>query len=467
MKTTYDILIIGSGPGGYRAAILAALQNKKVAIIEKDQWGGCCLNRGCVPKKAWHNTAKILQKNSKLAEIGVLGNLSPDFSAAWQHQKKTVQTVQSNYIKYLKQLGVDFFHATAKILNKNEVLTQYIGQNDEILRSTNIIIATGSSPHIPDLFNINSSRTLTTDQLFDSTPLAGEDVAVIGSGVIATEFAFILAMLGKNVHWHSRSPMLSHNHFSEQAKTLLDQAFNELSIKNNTKLPSNVSEANNKITLHFDGGESKQVDWLLLATGRRPNTENLGLENTCITLNTDGFIETNNNSQTAEHSIYAIGDVCSPMMTANQAIADANASINHIIGNQYEPLEKENIPQAIYSALEIAKIGLSEQQAEDKDLEPAVGFSSFESSPAALGQNASEGYVRMIADMDSGDFLGGEIVGENAAELIHILSSNMKSERNLKIFSDLIVNHPSRAEEILNATETLANKWGLGDFVFS
>ena len=468
MKPKYHILIIGSGPGGYRAAVLAALRNQKVAIIEKQDWGGCCLNRGCVPKKAWYNTAKILNKNNTMNKIGVKGDLKPDFDAAWQHQKKTVTTVRDSYLNYMSRLGIDFFDGHGKIIDKNTVHISTIGSDDIFLSSENIIIATGSTPNIPEPFNIPGKRVLTTDHLFDTPPPTGNHIAVIGGGVIASEFSFILQMLGKNVKWFSRSGLLSKSTFSPQAINALSSKLNTFSLTPQLSFPVSVKEKAEQVILQFENSKADQAfDWVLLATGRKPISYDLGLENTRIELDNQGFILTNNFLQTQEANIYAIGDVRSRQMTANQAIADANVAIENIINGNQEQYNETWTPQAIYSALELAKIGLNEEEAEDLDHEPAIGFSAFESSPCAIGQDEIDGYIRLISDMDSGEFLGGEIVGENAAELIQLMALQAHNKQEaLKTFAQLMVNHPSRGEELVNATETLASKWGLSEFIF-
>lgn len=469
MKTKYHILIIGSGPGGYRAAVLAALRNQKVAIIEKQDWGGCCLNRGCVPKKAWYNTAKILSKNNTMNKIGIKGDLKPDFDAAWQHQKNTVTTVRDSYLNYMSRLGIDFFDGHGKIINNHTVSISNIGSEEKLLTTENIIIATGSAPYVPEPFSVTGKRVLTTDDMFDTPPPTGKNIAIIGGGVIASEFSFILQMLGKNVQWFSRSGMLSKSTFSPQAISALSNKLRTFSLEPKQKFPVSVKEKEKQVALQFEHSTPDQTfDWILLATGRKPVTHDLGLENTRIKPDKQGFIPTNEFLQTLEPNIYAIGDVRSRQMTANQAIADANVAIENIINGNQERYNETWTPQAIYSALELAKVGLNEEEAEDLEHEPAIGFTAFESSPSAIGQNETDGYIRLISDMDSGEFLGGEIIGENAAELIQLMALQAHNKQSaLKTFAQLMVNHPTRGEELVNTTETLASKWGLSEFIFS
>ncbi len=204
---------------------------------------------------------------------------------------------------------------------------------------------------------------------------------------------------------------------------------------------------------------------MLFATGRRAHTADLGLENTAVVLDEKGFVQTDETLQTAEPGIYAIGDVVGPYMNANQALADATIVIDNILGaeRQREPLW---VPELVYSAVELARVGMDDEQAEDAGFEPAVGFAAFETSPRALGQDDTRGFVRLLADMDSGEVLGGEIVGHEAGELIALLAQGGDRDSLLRRIAQAPVNHPSRAEELLNATETLAARWGLGEFVF-
>jgi len=462
----FDVIVIGSGPGGYRAAVLLSLQNKRVAIIEKATWGGCCLNRGCVPKKDWHHTAQIMVASEKFAQRGLLGRLQPDLLSAWRHQQQVVQTVRENYVNYLQRLGVKRYEGHGRMTGPTTVTVE--GKDATQLRARHIILATGSHSVFPNGVSAVENRIIDTDALFDQPPPEGARVAILGSGVIATEFAFILQQLGKEIHWFARSDMLSRTAFSDQARRLLRQALKSSGVQElQTRWPNKISVTADGVQLQFDDGTEQQVDWVLVATGRRPYTDGLGLEQAAVQTNDRGFVVSNEFLQTTQAEIYAIGDCTSEAMTANQALADATVVVSNIVhGNQ----RKQNplwVPQLIYSALELARTGMNEDQAEDEGFEPAVGFAAFESSPRALGQDDAEGFVRLLADMDSGEFLGAELVGAEVGELIHLLGCGEHREKILQRLAAMPFNHPSRAEEILNALETMAGKWGLSDFIFA
>ncbi len=220
------------------------------------------------------------------------------------------------------------------------------------------------------------------------------------------------------------------------------------------------------VRIHLGSGETVEVDWVCLGTGRTPHTEGLGLEAVGIETDTEGFIRRNTHLQTALPHVYAIGDVASPEMTANHAISDATVAVTNIIDGNTREQDSRWVPVVVYSAVELARLGLDEDAAEDDDLEPAVGFAAFETSPRAQGQDDIEGFVRLIGDMDSGALLGGEIVGSEAGELVHLLSLAPDHQTALRWLAHGTYNHPARAEELSNATETLASKWGLSEAIF-
>jgi dihydrolipoamide dehydrogenase len=465
MSEPFDLAVIGSGPGGYRAAVLGALRGLNVAIIERGDWGGCCLNRGCVPKKDWYHSARLVAAQRHFQARGLRGELSGDLAQAWQHQRGVVERVRDSYRAYLKHLKVRAFEGHARFLEPETIAIE--GPDGiEHLRARNSVIATGAAASVPSPFEAVDGRVLTTDMLFDQPPPPGRRVAVIGSGVVATEFAFILKMLGRDVTWLTRSPPLARLGFSPQALSTLREQFALHGIEPQ-RVPGYASVRLDAEHVHIevDGGASFEVDWVLLGTGRSPMTAGLGLESIGVRTDRKGFVERDDQLRTAVPNIYAIGDVAGHWMTANHALSDASVALENILGGERHQ-DGRFVPMVIYSAVEMARLGLDEDAAEDEDLEPAIGFAAFETSPRALGQDEPEGFVRLIGEMDSGALLGGEIIGGDAGELIHLLSLAPDRDTALAWLARGTWNHPARAEEILNATETLASKWNLQERVF-
>ncbi|MCG5536414.1 dihydrolipoyl dehydrogenase family protein [Ectothiorhodospira mobilis] len=466
MTQRYDLAVIGSGPGGYRAAVRAALRGLSVALVERGDWGGCCLNRGCVPKKDWHHTARLLTAQDRFADRGLRGRLEPDLEAAWRHQRAVVQRVRESYQNYLRQLKVTAMEGHARFTGPHTLAVTGGAAGPCTLEARHILIATGGEPHVPAPFHPLPGRVLTTDLLFEQPPPPGRRVAVIGSGVVATEMAFILAALGREVVWLARSPMLRRQGFSRPARKALEEALGATGVRlHSGRRFESVDTAGDGVTLTLDGDERITVDWVCLGTGRRPHTAGLDLERAGVETDAAGFVRREGLRTGAGH-ILAIGDVANLWMTANHALAEAGAAVDRILDGGTHAPDPLQVPVVVYSALELARLGLDEDAAEDAGLEPAVGFAAFATSPCALGQDEPRGFVRLVGDLDRGTLLGGEIVGAQAGELIHLLSLAPDADTALAWIARGRYNHPARAEEVLNAAETLGAKWGLGQAVW-
>ncbi len=464
----FDLIVIGSGPGGYRASVNAALRGLRVAILEKGDWGGCCLNRGCVPKKDWYQAARTLAAAPGFAERGIRGQLRGDLRAAWDHQEAVVAKVQESYVEYMKRLHMEAIRGVGTLESAHTVRVSDADGAVRRITAGSIILATGSRPSCPEPFERVPGRVIDTDALFDEPPPAGDRVAVIGSGVIATEFAFILTQLGKEVHWLARSRPLRRVPFTPQAIRELRQAMDAHGVNLREDVAPraiSVDEAGVHLQLEADA-EPLTVDWVLLGTGRRPNTEGLGLEALGIEVDARGFIRRNAYLQTSVPTIYAIGDMGSPDMTANHAMNDAAIAVDNICQGPRRARDELWTPMVVYTAIEMARIGMTDDLAEDAEHEPAVGFAAFETSPCALGQGDPAGYVRVLGDMDTGALLGGEVIGSEAGELINLLALAPDRETALHWLSSGAYNHPARTEELGNAVETMAHQFGMDDMIF-
>ena len=447
----YDLIVIGSGPGGYRAAVLAAQRGLKVGIVEKADWGGCGLNRGAIPKNDWHHSAKLLAASRGYAKRGVQGALSGDLAQAWEHQKKMVKAVRESYIGNMKQLRIAGFAAQAAFVDAHTISLD--GRDN--LSSQHFIIATGASTFVPKPFYQTENKVLTSDDLFNQAPPSGKRVAIVGSGMVASEFAFILSMLGKEVTWICQNPPLANSSFSASALKLLMEKFKHYGIE--PKLgnrPEAVEIMPEGVKLLLQGGaEEIVVDWVLLGTGRRPHTTGLNLDGAGVNTDSKGYIKVNEYLQTAQPNIFAIGDVANQRMTANQALADAQIAVANILQPETRKQDRSAVPDQVYSALELARVGLN-GVAENKD--PAIALASFENNPRALGQDATDGFVRLVADAQSGVLLSGEAVGPDAGELVHIIAQHYGQPNALQHLAQAYYGHPARAEEIYTAAADIA-----------
>ncbi|MGE0557094.1 MAG: NAD(P)/FAD-dependent oxidoreductase [Burkholderiales bacterium] len=457
----FDVAVIGSGPGGYRAAVLGALRGLKIVVIEKNTWGGTCLNRGCVPKKDWFHTARTIAESRDHAARGIRGTLEPDLAQAWRHQRQVVESVRGSYADYLQRLGVTMINGQACFSGPGQL--QVDGQ---MITAGEVIVASGSRPWLPPQLQAVPDRIITTDDLFDFPPPAGRRVAVLGSGAVGTEMAFILRQLGLEVVWLTGREPLSDSAYSEPARAALHEALARSGVAAATGQRMAAARVDaGGVTLELPGGRSERVDWVLAGTGRKPNTEGLELARAGVVLDAQGYIAVDACNQAAS-GVYAIGDVANRGMSANHALADATVAIANIITPGSRRRDDDRVPEALYSALELARVGCNEERAEAMAMEPATGFVSLDANPAALAEGERGGFLRIIADMDSGRALGAEIAGRGAAELISLLGLEFGAPRALSRLAAAAYNHPTRAEEILNAVETLAARWGMAAHVF-
>lgn len=443
-----DVIVIGSGPGGYRAAVLAATHGLKVGLVEKAEWGGCGLHRGCIPKQDWHHTAQLLAASRQFNKRGISGNLTGDLQTAWEHQKKTVKNVRESYLGQLKQLGVAGFAATAAFVDAH---TLALDGRDQI-SADHFIVATGGYPYVPKPFHLIDGKVLTSDELFDRPPPAGKRVALIGSGAVATEFAFILTMLGCEVSWVAQNAPLSQSGFSEAARNLLLERLKQVGVEPRIGhraeaveiLPDGV-----KLLLH-GGTEEIVVDWVLLGCGRRPHTNSLNLDAAGVNTDSRGFIKVNDQLQTSQPHIYAVGDVANSRMTANQATADASVAVGNIVTPASRKQNRRGVPDTLYSAIDLARVGEADAQTTPAS---QVGF---DGNPRALLQGDDAGFVQLFTDARSGRLNGAEIAGLQAGELIQLAAQVLGQPDALRQLSEAAYAHPTRAEGLLRAAAPLA-----------
>ncbi len=452
----FDLLVIGSGPGGYRAAVLAAQRGLSVAIAERDTWGGACLNRGCVPKKAWYSTARLAAAAPGFAERGLRGTLAPDLAVAWRYQRKVVETVRASYVDYLARLKITCLRGTAKFVDGDRVTL-----GAETVGAGCFIVATGSRPVLPETMR-GIPRVLTTDELFEQPLPSGTRIALLGSGAVGAEMAFILPRLGLEVVWLTGSEALARSRFSASARKRLHDALSAQGVTARTgSRPLRAVPEADRVLLELPGGAREGFDWILAGTGRKPNTDQLGLQAAGVRADRDGFITVDPAQRTSARRIYAIGDCANPAMTANHALAEATVAVANIVAPGSAETRGDWVPEVVYSALELARAGASEDELEDADTEYAVGFSAFGANPAALADGSADGYVRLLVEPEQGILLGCEIAGADAGELIHLAQPGASGGSLLGRLTQASFAHPSRSEEFLNAAEALVATWGM------
>jgi dihydrolipoamide dehydrogenase len=455
----YDLIVIGGGPGGYRTAITAAHLGARVALVEKGMPGGTCLNLGCIPKKALLHLATLLEDCNELAGRGLVGGLHGDFRQAMAHKDEVVNAIRGNFPVWLKRFGIHVIAATARLESaRGEIVVALDpdrGNGSDRLSASRVVIATGSRPRRMELCPGGDPRVISSQEFMTTLEQLPENLLLVGGGPVSVELAYFAHQFGASVTIVERERrLLSTVPLPERAVAFLERKFKRLGIeaKLNCSVRSCTAHAHG-IDATFSDGDSQAFDMVLVATGREPATSGLGLEELGVALGADGHIETSEYLETSIPGIYAAGDVHRGPMTANAALHDAKvAATNALLGNQMK-CNYLKVPVVINSALEIAAIGFTEDQAEEAGFEPEVARASLGGCVKARAQHDYEGFFEVLHDTKTGQMLGGCIVGPEAGEQIHLLSAACQSTRGMWLFKDMSYSHPSWCEELETAID--------------
>ena len=461
---TFDVIIIGSGPGGYKAALTAAQFGAKVALIEKALPGGNCLNLGCIPKKTLLHLASMIEDMQHLNGRGLVGEIKGDFRAAMRHKDEVVTGIRNNFPVWLRRLGVSVIHGKARFVAPYEVEVEPAdpGQAQDQahhhhrhLTAPKIIIATGSQPaELPECptdgrIVLNSGDFM---MMKDDRP---ESMLFVGGGMVGVELAYLMHEFGTDVLIVEQADSLLHNaRIPDHAINTLARKFQRIGLKHRTGVTVTACDtASGRAQVSFSDGTQATFDKVLVAVGRKPLTQEIDLDKAGVKLDDDGFIETSAYLETNVPGVYAIGDVKMGPMTANAALHDAKvAATNAVKGNDHA-FNYFMVPIVLHSAMEIAAVGLTEEQAEAAGFEPEAARTSFGGSGKARAYHDTEGFVEVVHDAETGQLLGGCIVGPEAGEQIQMMTAACQSEQGLWFFKELSYSHPSWCEEFETAIE--------------
>lgn len=436
----YDIIIIGAGPGGYRAAERAGAQGKTTLLIEKDKsLGGVCLNRGCIPTKALLNSAKIFYSAQNSQHLGVsFSGVEYDLKKAMEWKAKTVSVLTKGVDYQMRRHNVDVLTGSAKIEGQN-----IVSVGNQEFSAENIIIATGSSPIKLSIPGADEANVLTSDEMLEIDRLP-KDLTIIGGGVIGIEFALYFSLLGIQVSVIEFLPEILSN-FDRDIAALIRSSLKGCSFITAAKV---ISIDKNKITFVKDGKEeSRQANLILMAVGRKPNLENLGLEAMNIDFDKSG-IKVNERMQTNISNIYAVGDVTGKSLLAHSAYRMGEVAVNTIC-LQKDRMRYHAIPWVVYTYPELSGVGLTEDQAKKEGRNVKVGSLQMRVNGRFLAEHGNEkGICKVVVDGDSGVLLGVTILGGVNSEIIYGAAAMIEAEFRVKDIQDIIFAHPTVSEII-------------------
>ncbi|MDD4101978.1 MAG: dihydrolipoyl dehydrogenase [Kiritimatiellae bacterium] len=444
----YDVIVIGAGPGGYPAAIRAAQLGKKTAIIEKEAFGGTCLNWGCIPTKTLIASAERYHHAKTSKDFGVTSNgVSFDYSRMIGRKAEIVKKLSSGVRMLLKSNGVEIFEGMARFESAERISVSQPDGSRRWLSAASIIIAAGSDSAMPG-FLPKSSRVLESRAFLDLTELP-KNLLVLGGGVIGCEFACMAAALGSKV---TVVEMLEDivMILDADVRRVLRKRMEEMGVKLLTGAPlTDIAADKNKVTGRFKD-QTLSGDVLLVAVGRKPNTATLDLDRAGIKTDTRGTIPVDNQGRTNIPSVFAIGDLVSGSIqlahaATQQGIAAAEAASG--LRSKVEPI----CPSCIFTSPEIGLAGLSEAHAAAKRIQIKTALFPFSALGKAMAAGETDGFVKWIADHETGQLLGAQAVGCHATELIAEAALAIRNELTIDEVAHTIHSHPTMSEAWMEA----------------
>lgn len=450
-KKIADLAVLGAGPGGYVAAIRAAKLGLKTILIEKGQLGGVCLNTGCIPTKALHYVSQSIEELKKSSIFGInIADWNIDFQKVMERKDWVINAQRKGIQYHLSKNKIELVTGKGKLTDTNKIiLTDTTGNNIEITAKS-IIIATGSSAKSISPFDFTKEGILDNVKILSLKELPSS-ILIVGAGVIGCEFANIFATLGSKVTLIEVLPRILSTEDEDVSKVIHKNFLKKgINVYLNSTAQS-LDIKNNKYVCNLNNEESLTVDKILVAIGRSPNTDDIGIENSGIVTD-KGFIKVDSHLRTSILSIYAIGDAIGGYLLAHVASKEGKVAAENIAGKEIE-MDYKVIPWAIFTSPEIGTVGLNEKQAAERNLKVRVGVFPFMNSGKAHISAETEGFVKIVSDESSGEILGAQVIGPRASDLIHEVAVAMKGEMTIDELASAVYSHPTLSEAIMEAAE--------------
>ncbi|MCY3594683.1 MAG: dihydrolipoyl dehydrogenase [Bacteroidetes bacterium] len=461
MSNTFDVIVVGTGPGGYETAIRATQLGFKTAVVEKNKLGGVCLNVGCIPTKALLKSAELVSYANNLSSYGLEleGTVRADFPKVIERSRTVAKKMNSGVQYLMKKNNIEVIFGHAKLTGSGALSVspsvdmdgKKVGRTRK-LKAKHIILATGArAREIPPL-PIDGEKIIDYRgaMLQETRP---DRLLIAGAGAIGVEFAYFYHHMGTEVHLvelQNRIVPIEDEDVSKQ----LARSFKKAGIKVSTGATVERVEDGKTLKVHLKTSRKKEVievDQVLSSVGITGNIEELGLED--VGIETDGgFIKTDKLSRTKVKGVYAIGDVAGPPWLAHKASHEGILCVENIAGKEVHALDKENIPGCTYCQPQIASVGYTEHAAREKGLDIKIGKFPFSASGKASAAGHTDGFVKVIYDAKYGELLGCHVIGHDATELIAEVVTARTLETTYHEILDAVHPHPTLSEAIMEAT---------------
>ena len=454
---SFDVIFIGGGPAGYVGAIRCAQLGMSVGVVEREGLGGTCVLWGCIPAKALLEAASYAEKMKKAVEFGVTpGDVKLDFGVAMK-RSRAVSTQNSKGVEFLfKKNKITWIKGVAKLAGKNSVSVKSADGKDEKHDARKaIVISTGS--RVKGLAQIglelNKTTVISSDEalILEKTP---KSIIIVGAGAVGCEFADVFSAFGSQVTLLEVMPNILPIEDADCSREV-ERAFRKrkIDVLTGAKV-ANVKVAKDSVSMTVEsGGEKKEIkaDIVLVAAGRAPNIDEIGLKEQGVQLTDRGFVKINERMETSVKGLYAVGDVAGPPMLAHKGEREGMIVAEVIAGHPSQVLDYSNVPGATYCHPEVASVGLTEQQCKERKVDYKVGKFPFSANGRARTSGETEGFVKIIRGAKYGEILGAHIVGAHATELIHELVMARTNEYTVDEVDLSIHAHPTLSEAIAEA----------------
>lgn len=451
MSKEFEIAVLGSGPGGYVAALKAGQMGASVAIIEKSHLGGTCLNNGCIPSKALLASAELAHHIRHAAEIGVevAGQVSINWDKIQARKDKVLQTLRNGIKGLLSARKVTILQGRGVIAGNGKLIVSKEGGEKEEITANQTILATGSVPSTIPGWPADPNIVCTSDEALHWKTLP-KRLLIVGGGVIGCEFACMMAALGVDVTVVEMLPQILPN-MDKQIAEALTKIFTKRGIKVHVGVKiEKLALAGAAAKAMLADGQSIDADRVLVATGRRAATADAGLES--IGLTTDrGFIRVNDKMETSVKGYYCIGDANGRCLLAHAASAHGIVAVKNALG--YDQTFDAPVPSAVYTFPEIAAVGLTADEAKAKGHAVVVGTFPLSALGKAMAVNATEGFVKLVRDRESGALLGVHMMGHNVTECIAAAGALLHEKAKVSDVAEVVFAHPTISESIKESAE--------------
>ena len=442
MSYQHDLFVIGAGSGGVRAARMSATYGAKVAIAEDRYYGGTCVNVGCVPKKLFVYASHFPEDFETAKGFGwTTGNVSFDWHKLLINKNREIERLNGVYKRILDGAGAEIIDGHAIIVDEHT-----ISVNGENITAERILIATGGWPSVPDF--PGNEHVITSNEAFflDKLP---KQIIIVGGGYIAVEFAGIFHGLGVDTTLVYRGPLFLRGFDHDLREILADEMRNKginLMFDNNIE---SIEKKGDKYIAQFSNHQVQDTDLIMYATGRTPNTKNLGLENVNVKLNRNGAVIVDEQYRTSVPSIYAIGDVTDRVNLTPVALAEGMVLARHLFDKKNTSVDYSDIPTCVFSQPNMGTVGLTEEQAREKYDDVVIYKSKFKPMKLSLTDSEERTFMKLIVDKKTDRVVGVHMLGPDAGEIIQGIAIAIKAGATKATFDATIGIHPTAAEEFV------------------